>query len=498
MNLRKSRTGQTAVILPLLLVLSLGSLYFFNYAQSMSSGLRYVTLKSYMHEHTNIIFENVAKHLAMGASTCLNLDQIYSFNSQTPVVVKTTSLDLLGTCLVGEKSVDIYDHFSLELMRLPSAQDILGETRVRVRLALRTRQMSSLPILTVNQEKVYNVRISSLAHFAVFFREQNGVMLKVPSGANLWIYGDVMKAGTGELKLAALSSPSYLDGDVNFEFLGKFYSQGSLEIDRDISAEQAFSVFKAGVFPNVMEDYFALPSMDSNPAWMQNIDYHYVYSNVMGYPLPADIPSAHGPGENVVNPSLAAVKSFPHPDIITSLDQTCESSGGSSRGDVKPMVIYQKDSDITLDLTNGKVFCGMIVAKTLTVKIPEDEVSGLIGHFNITNMVVEGKGHLYILNPFSSRDLPDDLFLPAGMTLNEVARQIFALKATVAKNFFIPFFKSSSGVPSMLKPTKVSSFFEPCGSNFCWKPDVVVFDYEDLYAQTDWFKNVRFFVEKTF
>jgi hypothetical protein len=132
------------------------------------------------------------------------------------------------------------------------------------------------------------------------------------------------------------------------------------------------------------------------------------------------------------------------------------------------------------------------------VKVPEGEVSGLIGHFNVSNLVIEGKGRLYILNPFSNRDLPEDLSLPAGMTLSEVARQIYALKASVAKNFFLPFFKSSAGVPPSLKPEKLSSFFESCSPNFCWKADIPVLNYGPLYAQTGWFKNVRFFVEKTF
>lgn len=487
------------VVLPLLLILTVGALYFFNYTQSMSSGLRYVTLKSQMHEHANIVFENVSKHLGLGASPCLNLDPFYAFSAMAPVNVKIDSLDVLKSCFIGDSSMEIYDQFSLELARIPSAQDAsIGETSVRAVLKLRTRNMTSVPVLKLDQEKVYNVKISSLARFTLFFRGVSGPLIKIPVGAKLWVYGDVMKGGADSLKLNSLSSPSYINGGAEFEFLGKFFTHGPLEIFEDGVAEKVLSVFKGGVFPGAMSEFLDIPSMDASPVWNQDIDYHYVYKGGMGYPLPSSIPSAHGAGENVVDATLAAVKNFPHPDIIDDLSQTCESSTDPMRGDVKPMIIYQKDSDVSLDLTNGKLFCGFVIAKTLKVKIADDQVSGLIGHFNVANLVIEGNGRLYILNPFSVRDTPEDLSLPAGMNLSEVARQLYAQKASIAKNFFLPFFKSTGGVPSVMKPVALTSFFESCGSNYCWKPDIQILDYSSLYAQPGWYKNVRFFVDKTF
>lgn len=494
--------GQTAVVVPLTVTLLLAALYFFNYSQSMSSPLRYVTIKSYMHEHSNIVFEKVSKFLGSGQSPCFVIDPIYSFSSGTPVSIKVTSLDVLKNCLVGENSANIYDDFSLEIKRTPSADDgITGETAVRVSLNLTTRPMSGIPVLKLNQEKVYNLHISSLVRFALFLRQQSGAHIRILNGANVIVDGDTLRAGNQPLLLSGLTDPSYMAGTSNIKFVGKFFVQGPTQVLSDVSAESALSVFKGGLFPNVMADFATLPSMDASPAWNQNIDYHYVYGDNMGYPLPADIYSAHGVGEQIVNPVLAAVKIFPNSSIIDSLAETCDPPADPSRGDVKPMMLYQKNSDITLDLTNGNLFCGLVIAKKLRVKISDDKVSGLIGHFNVETLEIEGKGTLFIINPFSSRDLPEDLTLPPGMTLSEVARQIFAQKASVAKNFFIPFFRNSGGVPALLLPVKISSFFEPCAVGSlekCWKREVLVLDYSPLYTQADWFKNVRFFTEKTF
>lgn len=502
------QSGQSAIVIPILVALTAGVLYFFNQSATSASGLKYVIVKSMVHSHANIVFEKVGKQLAQAKSECFEIAPIFNFKSTDTVIIKDDSIANLQSCFIGDKKSEIYQTYHLEITKIPRADDALtGTTAVRVSLLLQTKSMQSAPSVNFKQEKIFNISISKSAPFALIFRGSQP-LVRASSGSRVFVFGDVMHSRDDEnVNLSKMIEPAVQDLIPTLQVNGRFLTRKSLLVTQSDDHDIIMSGFKRGIFTNFMSEVQNYPFDGYNEAWNQNIDYSYVYLSYAGYPLPANINSAHAAnGDQAVNTNLAAVKSLPDSRIIPDLSQTCTKPDDASRGDSKPMIVLQRDSDINLDLSNSKMFCGMIAARQLNVNLGSGGGNYLlIGHFNVGQLNVTGTGRLFVINPFSQIDMPVDIQLPPDMNLQEIAKQLFALRATIAKNFFVPYFNQTATVGAEYQPILISSFFLPCpalptgpsgGNYFCWKPSVSILNYDNLYLQTDWSHSVRFLVGK--
>ncbi len=502
------QSGQTAIVIPILVALTAGVLYFFNQSASSASGLKYVIVKSMVHSHANIVFEKIGKQLSQASSPCFDISPIFNFNSTETVVIKDESISNLQSCFVGEKKSEMYQFYHLELTKIPRADDALsGSTAVRVSLQLQTKSMPSSPSVNFKQEKIFNISISKSAPFALILRGSMP-LFNTESGVRINVFGDILYSrADSNLNLQKLADPAIQESTPTLTVNGRMLTKKSLLVTDGTDYDIIMSGFKRGLFTNYMTEVRNYPFDGYNEMWNQNIDYSYVYLSYAGYPLPANINAAHAAnGDQAVNLNLAAVKNFPDNRVIPDLSQTCTKPDDTNRGDSKPMIILQRDSDINLDLTNSKMFCGMIAARRLTINLGAGGGNYLlIGHFNAEQINVTGSGRLFIINPFTQVDIPVDVQLPPEMNLQEIAKQLFALRATIAKNFFVPYFNDASTVIPEYLPVLVSSFFVPCpalptgpgsGNYMCWKPSVSILNYNNLYLQRDWSHSVRFLVGK--
>ena len=154
------------------------------------------------------------------------------------------------------------------------------------------------------------------------------------------------------------------------------------------------------------------------------------------------------------------------------------------------MIYLNKSRDLNLDFQKSSVFCGLIVADDLNLKIPDGSEVAIYGHVNVSRINIEGEGKVYIVNPYDFKSSPQKAILPSGASIQSLIPVLDSLKTTVAHNFFVPI----GNAPPAFAPELMSKHFEDCEGEFqCWKQYVESSDLSKLYV-TNWYKNLKMMV----
>ena len=405
----------------------------------------------------------------------------------------------LVPCFLTEEEASWFKTIKLTITRIARAIDpstgitkdsLLAQTMVQTQLDSVTDSSPSF-VESVNRQLI--ISLATPMSFAAIFRGNGNLISLSPKGSLVVSGKTLVSNGNGlGIDLDTFVTPAIMekrDGDVLFE---------------DILYQTAKGVYSSKIFNNdsflfhlrggIQESSFSGISFafDSGGSeWDQPLDYSYVYNDVGGYPLPGKISNASigDNGYKPMNSKYAALNYFPNEDFLKNLDQTCEASSSSVDGSARMMVFLNKSRDLNLDFTNSNVFCGLIVAKVLNIKIPDGSEVAIYGHVNVAQLHVEGNGKVYIVNPYDYKSSPLKAVLPSAASIQSLVPTLDSLKTTVAHNFFIPI----GNAPSSFAPELFSAHFESCGSSQCWSSYVQSPDVSALYVP-NWYKNLKMVV----
>jgi hypothetical protein len=171
------------------------------------------------------------------------------------------------------------------------------------------------------------------------------------------------------------------------------------------------------------------------------------------------------------------------------VSKTCEITMADEAGNSKLVAWSNMNTTFTIDLSLNStsafppVFCGMIAAKKIIVKMnnASDDFRKhyLIGKFFVREGIeMQGTGDLTILDATTFQG--EDVTLPHGSMLinaGKINEHIYSLAYLTYRNFFLPFLNTSttySALPATLdwiKPMSVTewAFATPCSSYYCYK-----------------------------
>lgn len=476
-------------MLPLGLVLLAGALVLYRQVAANSSVITYVKNSESTFLITNLINKNIISSLK--DNTCFDGSNFRDLSLASSAEVSFSAIDRIKECL-APTDLDVLETARISIDRLIGEEDQkLGGSSLKVSHLLRTRGALGSPVKELLEARIINYRLANLADFALVFRGGGGTRVELTEGSELKVMGRVYVHGNERFSLSTFVSPSLLSQDAAVTFGDNFLLQQlSAEADSVFDIDVIKSRFRQGLQFGELRSLNPFP-VDENPlAWNQSIDYHYVYKTG-GLPLPSDISSAHGSVDRPVDTGKASVLTFPNSLVIDDLLETCV----SPLSKLSAMVLYRAQSNVTINLQDSPAFCGMAVADTLVVNTKPGTTHLLIGSFWLNKLKVTGGGQLIVYNPLLARETPESILSLAGVDSAKVAIQLLTLRATTAYNFFLPLFKDKTGIAGF-SPVKLSSFFEPCGSQMCW-PAVMEFPkWSTLYSQAGWQDKVIFLVEE--
>jgi hypothetical protein len=490
------RQGNLLIVLPIaicLLAAAFGISAFINYS---NINLKRVVLKQKSHEASEKIRARV-RELIQTNQSCSGYDfSLLKAANTTPVAPFVFDKTKLVPCFLTQEQADFFKTITLTVTRIQRSNDsALAQTMIQTQLGYVT---DSSPIFTESVNRQLIVSLVTPMSFAVILRG-SGSFINLDPQSSLVISGKtlVSNKNSSGINFDNFATPSIFEkreGDILFEDM--LYQTGS-----GVASSKVFNVdsilfhFRGGIQDNSFSGMTF--GFDSSVAeWDQPLDYFYVYSEEGGYPLPSKVVNASiGPsGYKPVNISRAALTSFPDlpssdNSVLKNLSQTCEATASSSEGSVKPMVYLNKSRDLNLDFKDSKVFCGLIVANVLNLNVYEGAEIAIYGHVNVSKLNIQGKGKVYIVNPYDFQSTPSNATLPTGASIQSLVPALDSLKTTVAHNFFVPI----GNAPAAFAPEFMSKNFEACGSSQCWKQYIQSSDVTQLYVP-NWYKNLKMLV----
>ena len=417
-------------------------------------------------------------------------------NPGAPFVFDKTTL---VPCFLTQEEANWFKTINLTVTRVTRAIDpstgktkdsLLAQTMVETQFNSVT-DSSPVFVESVNRQLIINL-VTPMS-FAAIFRGNGNLISLSPKGSLVVSGKTLLSNGRSQgINLDTFVSPSIMEkreGEVLFEDILYQTAKG-------VSASKVFNVdsllfhLRGGIQENSFSGIsFAFDT--GGAEWDQPLDYNYVYNDVGGYPLPGKISNSSIGDNNYkpMNPSFAALNSFPDGAVLKNLDQTCDASTSSVEGSAKTMIFLNKSKDLNLDFTNSNIFCGLIMANVLNIKIPDGSEAAIYGHVNIAQLHVQGNGKLYIVNPYDYRSSPLKAILPSAASIQSLIPNLDSLKTTVAHNFFVPI----GNAPASFAPELISTHFEACGASRCWTSHVQSSDVSTLYVP-DWYKNLKMMV----
>lgn len=494
----QNQRGQLLIILPLSVVLLIGTLIMYQQLSISASSISYVLNKSDIEAVSHTINKNVINNLKQ--KSCLDLDSFLNIQNQSTTSISVSSPSELSSCLAPIDEVAKLDKSNVSITKLYGGQDeSLGVSTIKINQNLQNIQSNQALLLKNDTTSFIHLKIFSLSDLALVMTSGQSNSLTISDNSKLKVNGWTYIHGSQPPDLSSWAKPTFFSTPGSYYFndpvLIKAPSWDWTSNAEGFSLETMQAVFHGGLFTNEMRDVNIFPTDEAPNAWEQPTDYYYVYNKSLGYPLPSSMPAAHADGYDIVDPTRAQITNFPNPNVISNMLLTCGSTTSMNRGDAKPMILYRAKSNVSLDLKNSPGFCGMIIADTLTINTAPDVKTLLIGTFIANRLVIRGGGQVIIFNPLHSSQTPTEELAALNINVDLVTRQLLVLRASIAYNFFLPIFKTKSGITGF-SPTDLAQFFEPCGANMCWKTAIDAFNWNSLYSQADWYKKVLFLMEE--
>lgn len=500
----ENEEGNLVVILQVVLCLMFGALSISGYLSLGLQNLKYISLKQKTHSHTERIFAKIRDSIASNDDSCAPFSALKDASLPPPTSPGSASSSLiqfnsplsLVPCFIETKEeASLYKNFSLTIDRVfrDNDKDIIS-TQIEVRLKFAT---DTAPSVASELQRRLTTTLVSSANFAAIFRGSNKV-IEIDTKASLVISGKTLAAHeTSDLGLGSYVSPTLLSSkppDIFFQ--GPLFATGqAIQFNSAFGVEDLLTRFYGGFQLDASNGLSAFPFSSSGPEWNQPFDYYWVYQGISGAPLPVSVPgAATGPGFQEIDIARAQVTSFPDGTILNSLNVTCASSS-PHLGSIPQMVILAKSKPVDLNFSASSIFCGLIMADTLTVRLSHGKEVAIYGHINVRKLQIVGEGKLYILNPFDFVTMPNSAVLPVDMSVQQLAGNFMSLKATLAHNFFVPF---GDSVPSDFGVETVPKYFQDCGANKCWALHIQSPENSLLFGSSpDWYKKMKFLVAET-
>lgn len=388
-------------------------------------------------------------------------------------------------------------NFKAKFTRLgfPNYQGLTNEVGVQVAFEFHYMDRgTSSKVFRQSYNFRFRMEAASLSNYTVVFTQTPGGRVFTGDPANL--EGTEIKVNGRTLVLGSAPATARLGWFGPDDGNTVFY-QGAVELSADhlVVDNRALNFIRTSGFAKIFAGGIvtsAVPSEDDTPgyayptsytsteAWSEAFNYYtHALTNVL--PFTSSLKSAalipglgnyyadaQGPNSLSTTSSLisdtAQVFSNASAGVGTSAAdvwKTCAPSP-SNLGLAWPMVWGNMDTDFTIDLSNNRdatappVFCGLIAARKIVVKLngldknTQDYARHyLIGKFFTSEgFELRGKGALIILDGLGFQS--EDVSLP-GFSVNAdaVADNIGALNGLTYRNFFLPFLRPGTTYGSL-------------------------------------------------
>lgn len=376
-------------------------------------------------------------------------------------------------CLMIADELGLISRAEIGVDEIDTDQDGLWR-KVRVSVAVTTKQADGFP-RTAKLSRDVKMRIASLNYFQTIFTEApSEALVAAEEGVTVGFLGSVYYAGATSLPLSKIYPLPRAAADVKVRFAKRFFhrpqallADGHAAVDMDVFEKAFAEGIETGALDSPVLDAY-LP--DASTAWNHRFDYFYEYGN-LGFPL-AELPSGETARVDCDDPSMAYdparadILALPAPSSgIPVVSATC----GPSLESMPAFVQMRSRSDMTIRLTpSDNVFCGLVAAKTLTIRVDSPGTYALFGNFIVSRIRAIGPPGSRILFYNPSEGARVEVDLPAGQSMSRLAAQLKKLSSSTAYNFFLPM-AASKPIP----PRTPSDYLAPCPSapgSFTMKP----------------------------
>jgi hypothetical protein len=380
----------------------------------------------------------------------------------------------------------------------------------------------------------YRIDVLTMDRYGVIFTNSSaGDMFTIPSGSNLNINSPVLFDYSGRAAGTPLALKNLMVFPVNGRLIfGKeaFTTAPSLNSNAAVisflTTKTIYDVFKQGLVYGQLPGgaVFKPPYEINNSQWTELLDFTDIENN---YALPNQSPTAiiwNDPlvvhtygipaGDNSNTASIynriAGVTSGKENTLLNS----CRPATDITSGPYPLLIHNNRTAAFTIDFTTNTdvdhppVFCGLIVAKDLIIKLNgQNSAQDYYRHHIIGKFILSGKVIIINAGSLDIHDLStftDEAVDYPGITMDiaNLRTQYFNQKYYSTQNFFLPFFDT---YPTLLStdialqdvtktdryyfPRSTRSFFkDPCGTGGayrCRTPNIPVPSKEDL-VQTHW------------
>ena len=365
-------------------------------------------------------------------------------------------------CLIPGDELSELSQFSLRIEELSSDGEALWR-KIRLALSMSSTSEGS-HVKTVRVTREIRLSAASLGFFGVLFTAPPSPKLIEIAEAKVFFHSSPFYTGREPLPLADIDALPTATTPSRVRFARPFYVRApSLTVENDAAPDMdAFEkVYGGGIQTGVLASDAVDAYLPHNaPEWNHKIDYSYQF-NGLGFPLPEpptggttlidcqDASQAFDPIRADITDLPSAVKG------PSQLSATC----GPSLESVPTFVQIRASSDLTLNLSSGdNLFCGVVVARTLTLHASDAGTYGIFGKFAVERIRIEGpEGAVFHFYNPSDNDLLE-VTLPPGQSLANLSAQLKRLSTSTAYNLFLPMAETA---PRLL-PRAPTGYLESC------------------------------------
>lgn len=402
-----------------------------------------------------------------------------------------------------------YNSFSIEGFNVnitrggsPNYQSLTNEVAVKANFFLKyvDKQTGTTKSLKHNFNLGFRMEAATLGNYGLILLDASKKAFTGSSSNNVTVTGKTLVLGNPYVgNLSEFSGQRAL-------FMNEVHMSGSImTID---AASKTYveefgldKVFKRGIIANAIPSGVFPLSYAVSTAWSEAFNYEKRDQALISLPFTTSRKSSNSGqfADQLLNGNFVGESDSRLSDTKEIFNRykgdprwvakTCEITMADEAGNSKLVAWSNMNTTFTIDLSLNStaayppVFCGMIAAKKIIVKMnnASDDFKKhyLIGKFFVREGIeMEGMGDLTILDATSFQG--EDVSLPLGaMVINasKINEHIYSLAYLTYRNFFLPIINGSTTYDSLpaalnwIKPMSVVewAFATPCSSYYCYQ-----------------------------
>lgn len=516
MELVKNEKGQMLIVLPIIAVLGILGAFLFQGALVQNVSLKQSKELSEMNILLETVVEKTKEALTTKAVSCVRFDQLFQGSERIEY-----NISQLRGCLISEADADKFETVRLVLTRTPNSEESLSEV-FRIKLVLEVDLKKTEGHILKKREIEREISISPirLAQFGLILY---GNQPRFEVTSNLSMHSPVYMPSSAIQEL--ISSGQSLS---RLSFYAPVYSNSStFSFTGGNRYHEVVGSFHQGIRSQRNLSSYQWPFEQSASLYSQRFDYGYVYRTPTLYPLPFlsfpvatnDRTTFNGSGYTIaidkpIDVSRANVSAIPDPRFLPDLSMTCAISSPDALGGVRPYVFLGINSPLTIDFSqNGAkplMFCGLIVAREIVIKVSPRTENFIIGSLLTTSLKIVGDGKVHLVSPYTvsvqaaqlAFPMPSQSIFP--FSLSGIRSQFDILRVTTGRNFFVPLAQNYDQIPAHTLPQSIQDKFEKClildnfesgtsyhyeSNYYCYKLSISTPRWSDLFTN-DWYSNL--------